>query len=203
MNRSFHAIALATLVVVAASPPLAAQDSLAEQAAAWGFDTSAFDSAALVGDSEALLLRAPDPALDRLFQAVHATAQVPAEASALCAALDPQSGRGLEGLQAAAGQLGAASRERFALALTEVVLAAAQHPPQPFDEPLAQQSLKSAGVTAALLHDDFLAGLNGDDRDARCRSVRQLLDGLQTRPMHERAAATRLLLRAGLKQLSL
>lgn len=175
------------------SAPLLAQRSLAEQAAQWGFDPTV-----LVADSQALLLRAPDREMDLLFQAVHGSAQAPREAAALCTALDPDGELGLEALQTAGEQLGPTSRERFVTAISAVVLAAARHPPQPFDEPAARQALKAAGVTAAIQHDGFVAGLSSSDRDARCRSVRLLIDGLQTRPLPERAAATRLLLREGL-----
>lgn len=195
MNRPMATVVLG--VLVAATALLAQAQSLSAQAEAWGFDPSV-----LVADSQALLARAPDREMEQLFQAVHASAQVPAEAAALCGLFDPQATHGLDALQAATAQLGPASQERFALAITAMLVAAAQSPPQRFDEPLARQALKSAGATAAILHDGFLAGLNGDDRDARCRSVRQLLDGLQTRPLSERAAATRLLLREGLAQLN-
>jgi len=192
MNRSL-VVAVLTLALLASSTPLLAQRSLAEQAAQWGFDPTV-----LVADSRALLLRAPDREMDLLFQAVHGSAQVPGEAAALCTAFDPDGELGLEALQTAGEQLGDASRARFVDAIGAVVLAAAQHPPQPFDEPAARQALKAAGVTAAIQHDGFVAGLSGSDRDARCRSVRLLIDGLQTRPLAERAAATRLLLREGL-----
>ena len=180
-------------VLLALSSPLAAQRSLAEQAAQWGFDPSV-----LVADSQSLLLRAPDREMDLLFQAVRGSAQDPGEAAALCTALDPAGELGLEALQTAGEQLGPASRERFVNAISAVVLAAAQHPPQPFDERGARQALKAAGVTAAIQHEGFVAGLASSDREARCRSVRLLIDGLQTRPLAERAAATRLMLREGL-----
>jgi len=180
-------------VLLALSSPLAAQRSLAEQAAQWGFDPSV-----LVADSQSLLLRAPDREMDLLFQAVRGSAQDPGEAAALCTALDPAGELGLEALQTAGEQLGPASRERFVNAISAVVMAAAQHPPQPFDERGARQALKAAGVTAAIQHEGFVAGLASSDREARCRSVRLLIDGLQTRPLAERAAATRLMLREGL-----
>lgn len=192
MNRSSVMGGLA-LALLMSSAPLMAQRSLAQQAAQWGFDPTV-----LVADSRALLLRAPDYEMDLLFQAVHGAAQVPGEAAALCTALDPDGELGLEALQAAAEQLGDASRARFVDAIGAVLIAAAQHPPQPFDEAAARQAVKAAGVTAAIQHDGFVAGLSGSDRDARCRSVRLLIDGLQTRPLGERAAATRLLLREGL-----
>ena len=71
----------------------------------------------------------------------------------------------------------------------------------------ARQSLKAAGVTAAILHDGFVAGLNADGnapdaRSARCQSLRWLLDAMQARPVAERAAMTRLLLDEGLTRMS-
>lgn len=189
MNRTI-AVQMLGVSTLAASPPGAAQ------AAAWQFDP-----AALVADSQALLLRAPDREIDQLFQAVHAAAQVPDEAAALCGLFDPEAEHGLDAVYTASARLGDASRERLTLALAAVVVAAVQHPPQPYDPSVARQALKAAGATAAILHDGFLAGLDGDDRDARCRSVGQLLGGLRSRPLAERAAATRLLLREGLARL--
>lgn len=179
--------------------PASAQQSPSEQ---WGFDPAVFDVGALVADSRQLLRRAPDPQIDGLFQAVHAATQDPVEAAALCALFEPQADRSLAGLNAAAAQLGETSQTRFAGAVAEVLVAAAQHPPQPFDAAVAQQNLKSAAVTAAMLNDGFVAGLNGDDDDARCRSLEMLLDAMQTRPLPERAAITRLLLDEGLTRLT-
>ncbi|MBA3487450.1 MAG: hypothetical protein H0T88_09745 [Lysobacter sp.] len=161
-----------------------------------------FDPSVLVADSRTLLLRAPDHEIDRLLQAVHGSAQSPTEAAALCAAFDPNGELGLEALQTAGEQLAPASRERFVAAITSVVIAAAQHQPQPFDETQARQALKAAGVSAAIQHDGFSAGLNGTDRDARCRSVGQLIDGLQAQPLPNRAAATRLLLMEGISMIA-
>ncbi|MGH8086622.1 MAG: hypothetical protein ACREPV_15350 [Lysobacter sp.] len=163
----------------------------------WGFDP-----AVLVADGAELLARAPNPAIDRLFQAVHASSQDPGDAQVLCALFDPQADRSLAGLNAIASGLAPASQQRFANAVAEVFVAAMQNPPQPWDPAAAEQALKAAGVRAALLNDGFSAGLNGDDHPARCRSVAMLLDTLQQRPLPERAAATRLLLSQGLQQLA-
>ncbi|MEG3183911.1 hypothetical protein [Novilysobacter erysipheiresistens] len=163
----------------------------------WGFDP-----AVLVADGTELLARAPDPAIDRLFQAVHASSQDPSDAQVLCKLFDPQADRSLAGLNAIASGLAPASQERFANAVAEVFVAAMQNPPQPWDPAAAEQALKAAGVRAALLNDGFSAGLNGDDHPARCRSVAMLLDAVQQRPLPERAAVTRLLLSQGLQQLA-
>jgi hypothetical protein len=180
---------------LAASAPSLAQDSVLEQ---WGFDPTV-----LVSSGQDLLSRAPDEAVDGLFQTLHATAKRPEESQALCALFDPQADRSLDGLNALASQLGEESRVRFADAVAQFVVAAAQNPPQPYDAAAARQSLKAAGVRAALLDDGFVAGLNGDDHPARCRSIGLLLDAVQSRPPGERAAVTRLMLAEGLDRLAL
>lgn len=174
--------------------PAAAPAAVIEQ---WGFDP-----AVLVADGKELLVRAPDPAIDQLFQAVHASSRDPRDAEVLCALFDPRADRSLAGLNAIASDLGPASQQRFANAVAEVFVAAMQNPPQPYDAATAQQALKATGVRAALLNDGFSAGLNGDDHPARCRSVAMLLDALHERPLPERAAVTRLLLSEGLQQLA-
>ena len=184
---------LATALLVSA--PALAQDSVLEQ---WGFDP-----AALVSSGPDLLSRAPDATVDGLFQALHATAKRPEDSQALCALFDPQADRGLDGLNTLVSQLGEQSRVRLADAVAQFVVAAAQNPPQPYDAAAARQALKSAGVRAALLNDGFVAGLNGDDHPARCRSIGLLLDALQPQPVGERAAVTRLMLAEGLDRLVL
>jgi hypothetical protein len=166
----------------------------------WSFDPSVL---AAGGD---LLQRAPDREIDQLFQAVHAAAQAPAEADALCGLFDPQADRSLSGLNAVASRLGPDSQARFANAVANVLVGAMQSPPRRHDAAAARQSLKASGVTAALLHDGFVAGLNVDGnapdaRNARCQSLRWLLDAMQTRPTAERAAMTRLLLDEGLTRI--
>ncbi len=166
-----------------------------------------FDPGALVAGSSDLLRRAPDAQIDALFQAVHAASQDPREAHAICALFQPDADRSLEGLNAAASQLGPASRQRFANALADTLVAAMQSPPQSYDASAAQHSLKAAGVTAALLHDGFVGGLtatanDSDARDARCRSLRWLLDAMQARPVVERSQMTRFLLDQGLTRLA-
>lgn len=188
------AVLLACLGFAAAAPVAAAPPGPAPALDTWGFDP-----AVLVADGMELLSRAPDQAVDGLFQAVHAAASEPGEADALCALFEPDADRSLAGMNDAAQGLDPDSRERFALAVAEVLVEATHNPPQPFDEVAARQSLKSAGATAAILHADFLPGMQGDG-DARCRSFGMLLDALAERPMGERAAVTRLLLREGLSR---
>ncbi len=187
----FPIVGAVTLLALVLASPLPAH------ATQWVFDPSV-----LVADSRTLLMRAPDHEIDRLLQAVHGSTKSPTEAAALCAAFDPDGELGLEALQTAGEQLAPASRERFVAAITSVVIAAAQHQPQPFDETQARQALKAAGVSAAIQHDGFSAGLNGTDRDARCRSVGQMIDGLQAQPLPHRAAATRLLLMEGISMVA-
>ena len=164
---------------------------------------SQIDVDALLGEAGGVLMRAPDSSLDGLFQAVHASAQIPQEAQTMCRLLEPDADRSLEAIGRAANRLGPASRDRFVTAIADIAMAGAQNPPQPYDPAAARQTLKSAGVTATLLHDGFLAGLSatGNDRasrDARCRSMGWMLDALQDVPLAQRAAATRLLLNEGL-----
>jgi hypothetical protein len=168
----------------------------------WGFDPGA-----LAGSGSDLLRRAPDGEIDALFQAMHAATQDDDEAQALCALFEPDADRSLDGLNAAASRLDPTSRDRFANAIANALVAAMQSPPQAFDAAAARQSVKSAGVTAAILHEGFVGGLNAtgtdpDARTARCQSLRWLLDAMQSRPPAERAAMTRLLLDEGLARLA-
>ena len=193
MNRKLIGLLCATLAWPCWA---AAQDG------SWSFDPGVL--AAGGGD---LLARTPDPQVDDLFQAVHATAQSDGEAPALCALFEPDADRSLTGLNAFASQLAPASRDRFANAVADALVAAMQSSPRPFDAAAAKQSLKAAGATAAILHEGFVAGIsaNGVDADSRalrCRSLRWLLDAMQTRPPRERAAMTRLLLAEGLSRMA-
>ncbi|MGQ4582049.1 hypothetical protein [Lysobacter sp. F60174L2] len=178
------------------APPQATPATPGATIEQWGFDP-----AVLVADGTELLARAPDPAIDRLFQAMHASSRDPADAQVLCRLFDPASDRSLAGLNAIASRLGQASQERFANAVAGVFVAAMQNPPQAHDVTAARQVLKAAGVRAALLNDGFIAGLDGNDHAARCDSVAMLLDVLHERPMSERAGVTRLLLGEGLQRL--
>jgi len=184
---------VAGLLLAAITVPASAQDF-----GAWGLDPGA-----LVADGRELLMRAPDASVDGLFQAVHASAREPRDARTLCSLFDPDAERSLDGYNQIASQLSEQSRVRFADAATNFFLTAAQSPRQPYDANLATQALKAAGVRAALLNDGFLAGLNGGDHDARCRSVGLLMDAVAARPVGERASVMRLLLSQGIDYLSL
>lgn len=193
---------LTTMFTAALAALLASVPAVAQDAGAWGFDPGI-----LAASGSDLLRRAPNAEIDGLFQAVHAATRNEHEAQAVCALFEPDADRSLDGLNAAASRLGPASRERFGNAVGNVLVAAVQSPPQVFDAAAARQSLKASGVTAALLHDGFVAGLTAtgsttDSRAARCHSLRWLLDAMQSRPQGERAAMTRLLLDEGLARLA-
>jgi hypothetical protein len=189
-----HRLKLALLLSLSLAP------AFAQDPGGWSLDPG------VLAAGTDLLQRAPDREVDALFQAVHATTQDDRQAQAMCALFAPGADRSLGALDAAAAQLGPASRGRFATAVADVLVASLQSPPQRWDAAAAKQSLKAAGATAAILHDGFLAGLNADGNDAasrtaRCRSLRWLLDAMQSRPAPERAAMTRLLLAQGLAYL--
>ena len=171
-------------------------------------DAWSFDPAVFAADTRTLLRRAPDPAVDGVFQAVHAAARTPGDAEVLCALFEPAADRSFEGLNAAASRLSPASQDRLLLATADVLLAASQSPPRPFDADAARQALKSNLARTAILHDGFAAGLmaEGNDaasRDARCRALGAVLDTLQARPAAERAQVTRLLLDEGLARFAM
>lgn len=191
------AISAATLLGSSLLPVRAQQSTATDALQQWGLDPGL-----LVANGRQLLQRAPDAAIDNLFQAAHASASNPQEAAALCQLFDPAADRSLAGLNDVANRLGPAHRDRFAAAVANLLVAAMQSPVQPYDEAAARQSLKAAGVRTALVNDGFLAGLNGDDPDARCRSLGWLLDDLHAQPLSQRAAVARLLLGEGLGQLA-
>lgn len=161
------------------------------------------EPSALVADGRDIVRRAPAGAVDGLLQAIIASAREPDEAGAICRLFDPAGDRSLAGLNQVARRLPPQSRERLAGALAALLVAALQAPPQPYDEDAARQALKQAGVRAALRQDGFLAGLQGDDHPARCRSVGTLLEVLADRPYEERVGVARLLLAEGLDRLQL
>ena len=190
-------------VLVALAIALPATTSAQSTGDDWSFDPSV-----LAADTRTLLRRAPDPSVDGLFQAVHAAWRVPGDAAVLCGLFEPDANRSFEGLNAAAARLSPTSQDRLLLAVMEVMLAASQSSPQPFDADGARQALKSNLARAAILHDGFATGLmaEGDDdasREARCGALGAMLDTLQARPPSERAQVTRLLLDEGLARIAL
>lgn len=196
MHLPTKALALGLLLGAAAMPgPAPAQQ--------YEFDLSQLNPVAVASMGGDLLRRAPDPAIDDLFQAVRTSAQSPEEAAILCALFEPDADRSAQAIQRTAERLGPASRDRFANAFVGIALAGLQGQPQPYDPAAAQQALKATAVKATFLHDGFGAGLNasGSDaasREARCRSFRQLVGVLGNEPLPTRALATRWLLDQGL-----
>jgi hypothetical protein len=169
----------------------------------YDIDLSQLDPAAVLSLGNDVLLRAPDPAIDRLFKAVHASSRSDTESAALCALFEPDAARDVAAFQGAVERLGDASRERFALAFTDIALGGLQGQPQPYDPAHARQVLKSAAVSATFLHEGFMLGLASDgpdeaSRQVRCRSFRWLVGVLDGLPEADRVAATRWLLREGL-----
>ena len=166
-------------------------------------DPSALDPAILAGGAQDVLARAPDREIDGLFQALHGSMQQPKEAEAICALFQDDADRSIDGFNAAAMGLGERSRQRFADAVAGVLVAGLQGQPQAWNREDAAQALKSNGTRAAMLHDGFGAGFTqGATSQARCRSLRQMLDVLADRPLDERVLVTRLLLDQGLQQLT-
>lgn len=201
LRRWLRAGLCASALFVAA---LSAPTAMAQQ---YDIDLSRLDPAAVLSLGDDVLLRAPDAAIDRLFQAVHASSRSEAESAALCALFEPDAPRDLAAFQRAVDRLAPASRERFALAFTDIALAGLQGQVQPYDPAHARQVLKSAAVSATFLHEGFMLGLASEGRDeasraARCRSFRWLVGVLDGLPQTDRAAATRWLLREGLSLVS-
>lgn len=199
----FHPMTFAAMVSVAtllatSLMPVRAQQAPDAAVQQWGFDPSA-----LVADGHELLLRAPDPAIDQLFQVARSSLSNPREAEVLCPLFDPSAERSLASFNEVANKLGPEHSGRFAGAVANLFVAAMQSPRQRFDEASARQALKSAGVRAALVNDGFVAGLNGADHQARCRSISWLLDDLHAQPLAQRAAVARLLLAEGLGHLAI
>jgi len=171
---------------------------LAVPAMAHAQDFGDFDPSVLMGGVGDVLSRTPDAQVDGLFRALHGSMRQPAEADAICSLFDGDADRGIDSLNDAAMRLPEASRQRFADAIAQAVVAAVQSPPQRWDRAAASQSLKANGTRAAILHDGFTAGLAADaSRDARCGSLGAMLDVLADRPQAERVPVTRLLLAQG------
>ena len=163
-----------------------------------------FDPGALMGEVQDVLVRTPDAQIDGLFHALHGSMRQPQEAEAICGLFDADADRGIDALNDVATRLSGASRQRFVDSIANVFVAGLQGQPQAYDQAAAAQALRANGARAAMLHDGFSAGLStGASRDARCRSLGQMLDVLADRPQPERAMVTRLLLDQGLRQIPL
>lgn len=185
---------LALLAVAVALPPAGhAQQGL-----------DGFDPGALMGEVQDVLVRTPDAQIDGLFHALHGSMRQPQEAEAICGLFDADADRGINALNEVATRLSGASRQRFVDSIANALVAGLQGQPQAYDQADAAQALRANGARAAMLHDGFSAGLSsGASRDARCRSLGQMLDVLADRPQPERAMVTRLLLDQGLRQIPL
>lgn len=175
----------------------------AASAQRYAVDLSQLDPAAVLSLGDEVLLRAPDAAIDRLFKAVHASSRSEDESAALCALFEPDAARDVAAFQRAVDRLDDASRERFALAFTDIALAGLQGERQAYDPTHARQVLRSAAVSATFLHEGFMLGMVSEGADeasrrARCQSFRWLVGILDGLPQPDRVAATRWLLREGL-----
>lgn len=168
-----------------------------------------FAPAELLARSDAVIERAPDAALDALFQAVAEAARQPRELQAMCAVFEPEARRDLGALNRIALGFAPASQRRFQRATEHVLAASEDAPRQPYDDALARRALRQAAVAAAMLYDGFVAAVDSierQDADAatrqgRCRALRQLFDTVSMRPLNERAMITRLLMREGLRRI--
>lgn len=181
----------------------AALSAPAAHAQQFDFDLSQLDPVAVASLGGDLVRRAPDPAIDALFQAVHQSTRTPADAATLCALFEPGADRDPAALQRAAARLGPESQRRFTDALVGIAMAGLDGQPRPFDAVAAQQAVKAVAVKTGFLHDGFGAALaaNGSDaasRDARCTAFRQLVGVLGNEPLATRALVTRWLLDQGL-----
>lgn len=170
-------------------------------------DPSMLEPSQVVPVANDLLMRAPDRDVDVLLDAVHTASQSERDAAQLCSLFESDADRSPAGLQRVAANLGEDSRQRFVNALTGIAMAGLQGQRQAYDPDLGLQTLKSAGIKAMLLNENFAAGMAADgndaaSRNARCQSARWLLDALRGFELPQRAAATRYLLSQGLSQYS-
>lgn len=185
---------------------------LAGAPAAWAAGTSAiasrwsFDPQLLLERSDTVMRKAPDPAIDQLFQAVRHASTKPDELALMCGFFDPGSQRDLAAVNQAALQFSMDSQRRFQRATDRLLQVRDHAPDQPYDDALARQSLRQAAVAAGMLFEGFVAGIQSEGRDAasrqaRCRALNQLLGTVSMRPMNERAMITRLLMHEGLRRI--
>lgn len=165
-----------------------------------------FDPQLLLARSDTVMRKAPDPAIEQLFQAVRHAAGKPDELALMCAFFDPGSRHDLVAVNQAALRFSPDSQRRFQRATDRLLQVRDQTPDQPYDDALARQSLRQAAVAAGMLFEGFVAGIQAEGRDAasrqaRCRALNQLLGTVSMRPMNERAMITRLLMREGLRRI--
>lgn len=165
-----------------------------------------FDPQLLLARSDTVMRKAPESAIDDLFQAVRHASTNPEELALMCAFFDPGSRHDLAAVNQAALQFSPDSQRRFQRATDRLLQVHEQEPDQPYDDAVARQSLRQAAVAAGMLFEGFVAAIQSEGRDAasrqaRCRALNQLLGTVSMRPRNERVMITRLLMREGLRRI--
>ena len=188
----------AVLLLGSAAVSAAGQSAIASR---WTFDPQL-----LLARSDTVMRKAPESAIDDLFQAVRHASTNPEELALMCAFFDPGSRHDLAAVNQAALQFSPDSQRRFQRATDRLLQVHEQEPDQPYDDAVARQSLRQAAVAAGMLFEGFVAAIQSEGRDAasrqaRCRALNQLLGTVSMRPRNERVMITRLLMREGLRRI--
>ncbi len=188
----------AVLLLGSAAVSAAGQSAIASR---WTFDPQL-----LLARSDTVMRKAPESAIDDLFQAVRHASTNPEELALMCAFFDPGSRHDLAAVNQAALQFSPDSQRRFQRATDRLLQMHEQDPDQPYDDAVARQSLRQAAVAAGMLFEGFVAAIQSEGRDAasrqaRCRALNQLLGTVSMRPRKERVMITRLLMREGLRRI--
>lgn len=188
----------AVLLLGSAAVSAAGQSAIASR---WTFDPQL-----LLARSDTVMRKAPESAIDDLFQAVRHASTKPEEMALMCAFFDPGSRHDLAAVNQAALQFSPDSQRRFQRATDRLLQVHEQDPDQPYDDAVARQSLRQAAVAAGMLFEGFVAAIQSEGRDAasrqaRCRALNQLLGTVSMRPRNERVMITRLLMREGLRRI--
>lgn len=188
----------AVLLLGSAAVSAAGQSAIASH---WTFDPQL-----LLARSDTVMRKAPESAIDDLFQAVRHASTKPEELALMCAFFDPGSRHDLAAVNQAALQFSPDSQRRFQRATDRLLQVHEQEPDQPYDDAVARQSLRQAAVAAGMLFEGFVAAIQSEGRDAasrraRCRALNQLLGTVSMRPRSERVMITRLLMREGLRRI--
>lgn len=188
----------AVLLLGSAAVSAAGQSAIASR---WTFDPQL-----LLARSDTVMRKAPESAIDDLFQAVRHASTKPEEMALMCAFFDPGSRHDLAAVNQAALQFSPDSQRRFHRATDRLLQVHEQDPDQPYDDAVARQSLRQAAVAAGMLFEGFVAAIQSEGRDAasrraRCRALSQLLGTVSMRPRNERVMITRLLMREGLRRI--
>ena len=188
----------AVLLLGSAAVSAAGQSAIASR---WTFDPQL-----LLARSDTVMRKAPESAIDDLFQAVRHASTKPEEMALMCAFFDPGSRHDLAAVNQAALQFSPDSQRRFQRATDRLLQVHEQEPDQPYDDAVARQSLRQAAVAAGMLFEGFVPAIQSEGRDAasrqaRCRALNQLLGTVSMRPRNERVMITRLLMREGLRRI--